>query len=315
MSLSTKARLQFFVLTCLLLPLGSRSSAPSPRPQQNDSAESIALPADFLSALDAICSDLTHEIQKHKFQSVAVFGASWPEDNFSELGKLVGDAVSIHLAAATSGFNVVQREDLRSRLQAQRLSALMANSTSAAQWLAEDLKISSAVLVSLSKGAQSTMTVHVELFDSHRYHALSVNSWHLKLDLSPELSQTLLRSMVTPDMLPKPPDRKQNQQAAATTSYPECVFCPRPDYSQSARDNNWRGDITLSVLVTAQGFATDILLLKEVPFQIDRTTIAAVKNWKFKPATDPNKGPIGQRVQILCTFDLFPHLVPMPNNH
>lgn len=279
--------------------------AAEPRPaQQPPSAQpKIALPPDAGTALDSICSKLAAEIQRRHFSSVAVFGASGPTQDFTELGAAIGDTVSEHLASAATGFAVVGRDELRAKLQADRISDLMALRTFSAQWLIREFNIPAATAVTLANPTESSVVLRVYLFDSNLHHLKSLAGWEFPLQLSPELRESLNRSLLTPEIAAAPPkDLKIGQQSPDDRSEPLCVLCRQPDYTPEARDAHWSGESHVSALISSNGKATEILLLDGAPYFLDRAEINIVKTWKFKPALNANQVPIAKRVQIIFTF-------------
>jgi periplasmic protein TonB len=86
---------------------------------------------------------------------------------------------------------------------------------------------------------------------------------------------------------------------------PECVYCPRPDYSDEARKAKYQGDVLLSVVVLPSGKASDIEVIKSPGMGLDTKAIEAVRTWQFKPANGKDGKPVAARVQVIVTFQLF----------
>jgi TonB family protein len=279
------------------------AQGPSVHAQQIAAATQPDLPPEFITALDAACSNLAAEIQKHRFSSVAVFGAAWDLENFTELGSAIGDAVSSHLAAKASHFSVVDREQLRAKLESDRMQRLMVLRADSAQWLASDLKIPGVVLVTLNDLKGTSLTVHLTLFDSNLRHDTSLTDNKFDLPVSAPLFESLHRSLLTPELI-----AKRDEELNATTGprlMPECDYCPRPDYTDAARRAKWQGSILLSALVTPEGNATEILVLDGAPYLIDRSMVSDLKTWRFRPALDASNHAVAQRIQVTSTFALF----------
>jgi periplasmic protein TonB len=60
--------------------------------------------------------------------------------------------------------------------------------------------------------------------------------------------------------------------------------------------------MTLSLVVTPEGRAKDIKVLKPLPYGLTESALEAVKKWKFKPATGPDGKPAAVRQKIWITF-------------
>jgi TonB family protein len=85
---------------------------------------------------------------------------------------------------------------------------------------------------------------------------------------------------------------------------PSCVYCPPPSYSDEARAAKFSGRVVLRVVVTAEGQAENIQVLKGPgrEFGIEQSAIDAVGQWKFKPATDRSGKPVATVVPVEVTF-------------
>ncbi len=106
----------------------------------------------------------------------------------------------------------------------------------------------------------------------------------------------------TPADIPNEPGVLRAGQDGA--GVPTCVYCPDPQYSDVARAAKIQGALQLSIVVTEEGKAAAIYVLKGAPLGLTAQAIKAVQNWQFKPATKDGK-PVVVRVPIEITFRLF----------
>jgi len=88
-------------------------------------------------------------------------------------------------------------------------------------------------------------------------------------------------------------------------SMPKCQHCPDPDYSQEARKKKLEGVVVLMVVVTSEGKATNIRVIKTPGMGLDEKAIEAVRKWRFKPATKDGK-PVDVQLPIEITFRCCP---------
>jgi len=86
-------------------------------------------------------------------------------------------------------------------------------------------------------------------------------------------------------------------------SMPKCEYCPDPEYSQEARKKKYEGVVLLSVVVTSEGKAANIRVIKSPGLGLDEKSVEAVRNWRFKPAMK-NGMPVAAKVPIDCHFRL-----------
>ncbi len=86
--------------------------------------------------------------------------------------------------------------------------------------------------------------------------------------------------------------------------YASCASCPSPNYSDQALKARYEGAVTLHAVITAQGRATKIKVVKSPGLGLDKQAVNVVKRWKFKPALGPNGNPVDVETSIDVTFRL-----------
>lgn len=87
-------------------------------------------------------------------------------------------------------------------------------------------------------------------------------------------------------------------------SAPRCVYCPQPSYSEEARAAKAQGSVILKIVVTADGRAENVQVMKRAGYGFEQQAIEAVKNWRFRPADGPGGTPVACEVQVEVTFKL-----------
>ena len=87
--------------------------------------------------------------------------------------------------------------------------------------------------------------------------------------------------------------------------YPECAYCPLPLYSDEARKAKYQGTVVLQVVITPDGRATNIGVVKGPGLGLEDKAVEAVRNWRFKPALGPGGKPVPVAVLIEVTFRLL----------
>ena len=83
---------------------------------------------------------------------------------------------------------------------------------------------------------------------------------------------------------------------------PACIYCPPPGYSAEGRAANYEGSVVLQVTVTAEGRATDIVIVKDPGRELGQKAVEAVRTWRFKPAKDASGKLVTVTVPIQVTF-------------
>src|SRR5215831_15213254 len=82
-------------------------------------------------------------------------------------------------------------------------------------------------------------------------------------------------------------------------AYPvKCVYCPDPEYTDEARHEKLQGIVTLRVLVTSDGRAGQVKIIKGLGLGLDERAADTVRNWRFQPARDAARKPIAEWVTV-----------------
>jgi protein TonB len=87
--------------------------------------------------------------------------------------------------------------------------------------------------------------------------------------------------------------------------YPACIYCPQAQYSDEAVKAKYQGTVLLVAVITPDGKATDIKVVKGLGLGLDEKAIEAVRTWRFRPAAGPNGKPAPVRQTIEVTFHLY----------
>jgi protein TonB len=92
---------------------------------------------------------------------------------------------------------------------------------------------------------------------------------------------------------------------ANVVSQAACLHCPEPPYTDEARKAKLQGNVTLRVLIGADGRAARIQLVKGLGLGLDEQALQAVRTWRFAPARDARSQPVPMWVTIETRFQLF----------
>lgn len=88
-----------------------------------------------------------------------------------------------------------------------------------------------------------------------------------------------------------------------STTPPHAIFAPDAQYSDEARQAHIEGAVTLAIDIDAQGDVTEVRIVNGLGYGLDEVAIAAVRQWRFQPATR-NGQPVGGHAQVRMTFHL-----------
>ncbi|HWC16858.1 MAG TPA: energy transducer TonB [Terriglobales bacterium] len=84
---------------------------------------------------------------------------------------------------------------------------------------------------------------------------------------------------------------------------PRVIYQVAPDYSERARKKKISGTVIISVVVDTKGAVRDVKVERVLEASLDEQAIAAIKQWKFEPATRDGK-PVAVQVSIEINFNL-----------
>jgi TonB family protein len=87
--------------------------------------------------------------------------------------------------------------------------------------------------------------------------------------------------------------------------YPACAYCPLPMFSEEARKAKHQGTVTLHVIITPDGRATDISVVQGLGLGLDEKAMEAVRTWRFTPALGPGNKPVPVSMNIEVVFRLL----------
>ena len=80
---------------------------------------------------------------------------------------------------------------------------------------------------------------------------------------------------------------------------PKVVHRVEPKYSESAREAKIDGVVVLSAVISTDGKAEKIVVLRKLEPSLDQNAITAVEQWKFEPGTRE-----GVPVRVKATIEI-----------
>lgn len=83
-----------------------------------------------------------------------------------------------------------------------------------------------------------------------------------------------------------------------------CVYCPNPSYTNEARLAKFSGSVLLQVVVTADGRAENMSVLRRAGYGLDQSAMETVKTRQFRPGKGPDGNPVATVVPIEVTFHI-----------
>jgi protein TonB len=93
-------------------------------------------------------------------------------------------------------------------------------------------------------------------------------------------------------------------QAVAITddiTPPRLLEVATPDYTEDAKRHKISGDVVVLIVVDTKGDVIEAKVVKGLGHGLDENAIAAVREWKYKPATRDDK-PVMVKMEVTLNF-------------
>ncbi|MGA1982019.1 MAG: TonB family protein [Acidobacteriaceae bacterium] len=87
-------------------------------------------------------------------------------------------------------------------------------------------------------------------------------------------------------------------------SSPELIYKVDPEFSEEARRAKFMGIVLVNLIVDQQGRPENVHVLRGVGMGLDEKAVAAVKQYKFRPALEKGK-PVPVELNVEVTFQIF----------
>lgn len=123
---------------------------------------------------------------------------------------------------------------------------------------------------------------------------------------APDLEDLVEMPVILPDGPPPPappaPAADEPVHVLGAVVPPEAVFAPRPDYPERARRVRRGGTVILLATIDEEGRVTDLSVLRGGPLGLTEAALAAVRRWRFRPATLENR-PVAVYYHLTVRFE------------
>jgi TonB family protein len=260
---------------------------------QENSAPGKGVPPELVSLTDQIVS----KVPETDRSGVLVLDFKGPDEAWLPFGAWLADQFSLALAKSGQGFEIVDRSKLAATLDAQHLSPKDSFSTKVSKQLANILGARTVVMGSFGTADNGIgITLAVQPVSQVGDTVPLSNSVSGKIPLTGAVANNL--DVLLASLRPKDGVFTPDEGGVGTV---ECISCPRPDWPDSFLPKHppspkgkkpIKGDVRLTVVVTAAGDVANIEIVKVLEPELDEAAITAVRRWKLKPAVDIDGNPV-----------------------
>jgi TonB family protein len=246
-------------------------------------------PTDLNTFVAPIAEAISHS-GKHK---VCVLPLRGPDDKYAELGLSLAKQISATLAATVPGFQGIEPPLEKSSMESGQQSYSFAA-------IAE---------IGRKSGAELIVSGSFYFFETGLGVSLSIS------EVGKEKFPTDRNGLLafTPD-IPRPPEQPVSsgqgepriyRAGEGGVSIPRCIYCPDPNYPESARLKKKEGVVLLKIVVGTDGRVSRIQVVEASGAEFADLATAAAKKLRFEPAKGPDGRPVPVVVNYQVTFKLF----------
>jgi TonB family protein len=244
-----------------------------------------------------LARSLGAQLRGANLKSVVVFDLRGPEDQWLPFGSWLADQISMALANTGQQLQVIDRVRLAAEMKTRNLSGGDTLRTPMRAQISEAVEADGFITGSFGpfKDQVGITLVAWRTSDAKQSkgfpYAFMLNG---KVPLGPEETSHL----TVPLESLRPIDGIFRGGYAGTT-VPQCEYCPAPQFSTAAIWRNKGRSVVLNILVSPEGYATQVKVAQSPDPELDSEAIKAVEGYKFKAAVDPDGEPIAVRMPFV----------------
>lgn len=257
-------------------------------------AQSALSPVD--PAISRLASHIAEPVQQAKATKVIVANLRGPDWENRSLGVWLADQISLSLQQNFSTLVVVDRPQLAAIVDDNKGPTSQTLVYQAAKKRARSLGARVVIVGSFARIPQGIGITLVALNASDLGGQLGETNG--VVPLSDEMTA------MSPEPIPAAKEGIARAGVGGTTS-PRCTHCPNPQYSDAARSEKYQGDVSLQVVVNAEGRVDKVVVIKGPGKGLEEAAVRAVRGWRFKPAMDVDGKPVSVVCPIEITFRLY----------
>jgi hypothetical protein len=252
------------------------------------------------SAMEPAAVQLAGPIVQSKLRVLVIFDFSGPGKEMTSLGQALADDLRSSLARSAAELQVQDRSRIEEKRNENSYAPEIVLDPLSALEFAKELKADAFIIGEMSVGRDNVLNVDLSAY--RVANGKGITSIRNSFPLNAELAALMARNVGTYDLSGKPSSKYPNAGQGGY-SLPLCVYCPRPYTGTNMV--HWDGHVTFVGIVDENGRVTNIAVLDSTAGILTGPALIAVRNWKMKPATNPNGKPAAVQLLIDCTFRNF----------
>ncbi len=290
---------RFVGMFCILLAAALFAAVSAPAPAQRTEIEKLA--ADLASKLP------TTQRSESDGTRIVVFPFIRSQGQVTDLGALLAQQFAKSIGEQKKDLDVAGPEQIQAVLSEEKLAEDVLLDLRVWTWLAK--KIGATVFFSgLLEHKQDGFHLTVRAVRALDGKEMAVSQ--VMIPTTPEYEKLFATdSPSIPLGIPKevPSSSKAKppfKPGRDGTTYPECSYCPNARFPDEARKIKFEGAVLLDIMVSPEGRASDISIVRGLPFDLNKSALEIIQTWRFKPSMDRSGNAVPVHVLIEVFFRL-----------
>jgi TonB family protein len=245
--------------------------------------------------VQTLCESLSTQIAKSNAKSLVVFDLKGPDGPPLAFGTWLADEISESLPKS-GHIKVIPRADLARELKDRQMSQTHLrpeDKMRISEALGADLFVDG-TFGAIADYIGVTLVARNQTDFGKGTYTIMVNG---KILVNSEVQTHLgvpLESLRPSDGIFK--------SGRAGMTVPKCDYCPIPQFSPAGIWSRKEGTVILALLISTDGRAERIKILKSVDAELDDEAIKAARTFKFEPALDPDGKPAAVMMPYSVSF-------------
>ena len=246
-----------------------------------------------INSLGDVAAKMAQSLRSSNQKKVAVFDFVGPGQAITALGTKLADDFSRALSQSGAHLRVEDRREVAERMKKMYVGPEDSLDSESVLAFAAVLKLDAAVLGTIARdGDQLKISVRAMRIGGKGGDVIdSRNATVAISDESAKLIETVIARPETDEGV----DKSFPAAGESGLSFPRCVYCPAAEYSEPARQAKFQGTVVLSAVVTVDGEASHIKVMKRLPYGLTNKAIETIQQWRFAPAKDSDGKPVAVR--------------------
>lgn len=209
-------------------------------------------------------------LRHDRARRILVFDFTGPGGVLSDLGVQLADDFAAALSRSAPKLNVANRSKIRRRMDKAGYTPEALVFPNLTLQMARDLEADTAVSGTVSReGDQVKISISATAVRS----AKLLDTEQLTVPVTAETTRSMKVLVAKSDAAP--------ESGKNGYSYPRCLSCPQAPYTSSAVNAKVdNATVILSALITPDGRANNVIVIKTVPYGLTESAVGTVQRWR-----------------------------------